>query len=268
MLLRAQNNNLTPTDEINFTIIDNATGKSYRFAGTVADVFKDMTAFRKKILLSMYLPGNCHCCLFLGNHFIDLSVSEEANHISDFESLYKKHFAPSSKVRLIYGDDTDYFYKQASATKLSRLLISEKRYEEALRVLFSAHSEQRLNNTDLLFNIGFCLKMLGFENEACDIFEQVLIQTINFPSIENISNIAMLSSDELTKEDLSLDDFQENALSIILEANRLSYKNLQKWKKQYGLKDSDEENKFSLLKKVSSFINGFFHFLKVPFFKE
>jgi len=251
MLLEAQKNNFSPDDEMSFTFVDKATNSSYKFIGTVEDVFREMTRFRKNALLSMYLPGDCHVCNFAGNHFFDLSVDNEAHRIADFESIYSKQFSSTTRARLVLSDQ-DVFGSQVDATKLGRLLTKEKRYQEALEVLLSAYQERLFNNFDLLFNIGFCLKMLGYEEEACDVFESVLVQALNFPSLQNVSSIVMASSDSLSKKDTGLAELEQKALSIVVEANKLSDKKLKEWRKKFNLDKANGPRKSNWIKTICS----------------
>lgn len=191
MLLEAQKNDLLPSDKIDIRIINLENNEEYVFSGTYHEITRSMKKFRKETLNSIRIPGNCHICNFVGNKVLDLTIGDKFFDVAELESRFGKFVSKDTRVRFIpTEDELRIVHDGIEAAKRAKSLMNEERYEEAIQLLLK---EMKGESTciDVIFNLALCLNELGYESEASNLFEQVLIRMINLPSLKESSSLVM-----------------------------------------------------------------------------
>ena len=77
---------------------------------------------------------------------------------------------------------TENFHNSIHVAKQASALIKEEKYEEAI-LLLSKLPINEDTSIDALYNLALCLKELGDEDQAINIFEEILARSINLPPI-------------------------------------------------------------------------------------
>ena len=190
-LLKAQNNDMTPSDKVCIRIRVHQSSSEYVFRGTLHDVCRELKRFRCNMLHSVTLPGDCHVCNYVGSAYADVTLeTDTVGSIENLKRRFGKLFNKTTRVRYASGDQADYLYETLRTCARAKDLMDKKEYEAAA-ILLQEQLRGEESSLELLYNYALCAKELGRDESADSLFEQVLVRAINLPSLEDAGTLIM-----------------------------------------------------------------------------
>lgn len=188
-IIKAQENNMVSSDKVNILLRVKEDKKQYTFSGTISEVYSQLLSFRKDILRSVRIAGDCHIVPFIADRFINGSLDVlKLQKSRDLAKSYDKIFSKSTRTLFASGDQAKYLENSLEKCKQAKALMENNRYKEA-SVLLEGLLKGEYTSIDVLYNYALCQEALGNEELALAFYEQVLIRAINLPSLEEASNI-------------------------------------------------------------------------------
>ena len=188
-IIEAQENDMVSSDMVKIFLRVKEDNKEYAFSGTITEVSNQLLSFRKDILRSGRIVGDCHIVPFFGDRFMNGSLDVSKMQKSrDLGKSYDKIFSGSTRTLFASGDQAQYLENSLGKCKQAKALMEKNSYEEA-SLLLEGLLKGKYTSIDVLYNYALCQEVLGNEDLALAFYEQVLIRAINLPSLQESSNI-------------------------------------------------------------------------------
>jgi len=188
-IIEAQENDMVSSDMVKIFLRVKEDNKEYAFSGTITEVSNQLLSFRKDILRSVRIVGDCHIVPFFGDRFMNGSLDVSKMQKSrDLGKSYDKIFSGSTRTLFASGDQAQYLENSLGKCKQAKALMEKNSYEEA-SLLLEGLLKGKYTSIDVLYNYALCQEVLGNEDLALAFYEQVLIRAINLPSLQESSNI-------------------------------------------------------------------------------
>jgi tetratricopeptide (TPR) repeat protein len=188
-IIKAQENDLVSSDKVNIFLRVKQDKKEYTFSGAISEVYDQLLSFRKDILRSVRIVGDCHIVPFFADRFVNGSLDVlKIQKSRDLGKSYDKIFSKSTRTLFASGDQAKYLENSLEKCKQAKVLMEKNNYKEA-SILLEGLLKGEYTSIDVLYNYALCQEALGNEQLALAFYEQVLIRAINLPSLEESSNI-------------------------------------------------------------------------------
>ena len=214
-------------DENRLTIIiaENGTSNAYCFHGTPEKIVIDLRKFEQEVINTVSIPGVCHISPLIDDIVADNTFSTMKN-ISDAAKEYEKVFDKKTAVEFCPSDSDDEIISAKG-----KFLMDNGEYRRAYYIM--APHVENTTSIELLCNFAFCLKHLGANEEANELYYKAITMYLNRPDLEDLEKFACIHSQE------QLDSIYAKVHPIVEEENsKLS----EKEKKEIALATQEEMN--------------------------
>ena len=168
-------------DQACFVIRCKENKKEYRISGTFLELNEKLKYLRTHLLKRVTIPGNCHMCVHVANHYVDLQRNPAYGDVGNLVNSYDKIFSKDTRVKFV---DYNYVNKMSNgmnACKKAKTEMEKGDYASAIEIL-EEHVKDGAVTLDIIYNYAICLFKVGRDAEASYMMEEVIIRSINLGS--------------------------------------------------------------------------------------
>ncbi|MCH5157163.1 MAG: hypothetical protein J1G02_04735 [Clostridiales bacterium] len=172
------NKKISDRDELTVKIKENNSQNIYYFNGSPQAVLAAMEKCKKDTVTTVSIPGDCHVVTMIDNlvaepHFKGIKTLDSA------AKEYENHFDKHSALEFVNSDTVE----EVIAAK-AKFLMENGEYFRALAIMMPYMNTAK--NIELMYNYALCLKCLGEEEQANELFVFIIKKYLQLPKLKDM----------------------------------------------------------------------------------